>query len=975
MGYTGPDDPLLVANLRAVLRRWHSVALGEAALATDLTAVESHLAADPRLSRAAALQDVIRTALASLRRGGHRDLAELLEQRYIYGRGLYHLTDDYHLSERSLYYRLNDAVAALARALWSVEQDEATVGLSPTGSAPWTAQEKLTRHLPPPSYTLLFGVEQVLAQLLEHLDAPNDHWLISIEGLGGLGKTALAREAVGRAVSTGRFTGMAWLTAKREFYTWRGLEESDQPALTYEQLLDGIGEQLGDSGWGPLPLAAKQERVRALLHAQSNLVVVDNLETAADCEALPGHLWGLARPSKFLLTSRHRVAPDASAYTVSTLSLDELPEANSLALLRHEGRLRGLRELFEAGDEALHPILAVTGGHPLALKLVVGLLASLPLDRVLARLQLREPRVDPLYQFLYRPSWELLTDSGKQLLRTMAMLPVTGGDWEELAAASGLDGAELEAAVQDLIVHSLLQASGLAERNYSIHRLTHQFVLSQVMPADLFAAVALRMGEDSLAYARQNQDDWAALERRKDHMLQALELCSGLVTGPFRAESASARRAAGRILVECIQVLGRYMLRHGSLATWQPYLETALEVAGDLDLSAAQADLQNQLGQLRGCLGDWEAGLVLHRRAAETFYRLGDALNLARSLRFQGNVHYGRNERPEALVCYERAHDLLADLDEPRELSHVYNNIANVYFNNCDWARAVDYYERALVLLDPGHDQPYITHLLNNIALLRWERGQWRQAVEDLLHLLPIHEAAGDRVGLANTHQYLCVTYADLEAWEKALSHGCQALALRQALGSDEGLAFVYTDLAEVYSRLGDRAAAEAFLAQAWPLWQDLGRPGGSARVWLSRGDLECQAGEWRQAQASYREALTLLEPTSDLPRRLLAMVGLAHAYGKAGNAAAGEALWPRIEALVEEIGRPDLKVQALWLRSELDPSSARQVLEQALALCDVPDNDRFAWLRRQTATRLAALDGEVRLNQSRRDKPVSKNK
>jgi tetratricopeptide (TPR) repeat protein len=959
VGYTGPDDPLLVANLRAVLRRWHSAALGEATLATELTAVDRRLAAEPHLSRAAALQGVIRAALAGLLRTGHRDLAELLEQRYIHGRGLYYLCRDYHLSERSFYYRLNDAVAALAQALWSLEQTHTTAAAPVGVPARGIPQDDRTRHLPPPSYTRLFGVEEVLAQLLEHLGAADDHWLISVEGMGGLGKTALAREAAGRVASASGFTGIAWLTAKREFYTWRGLEESEQPALNFEQLLDGIGDQLGESGWGPLPLAAKQERIRALLRAQPYLVVVDNLETAADCATLPGQLWALARPSKFLLTSRHRVAPDAGAYPVSTLSLDELSEADSLALLRYEGRLRGLHELSEAGDEALRPILAVTGGHPLALKLVVGLLASLPLNRVLARLQESGSHADPFYRFLYRPSWELLTDPGRHLLRTMALLPVTGGVWEELAAASGLDASELEAAVQDLIAHSLLQASGLVERSYSIHRLTHQFVLGQVMSPDLFAAIALRMGEYSLACARQNQEDWAALERRKDHFLQAMELCAGLVKAPSVTKGAATETAAGRILVGCAQALGPYMLSRGPLATWQPYLEAALEVVGDRGGGRAQADLQNQMGLLKGSLGDYEAALALYRQAAETFDRLGDALHLARSLRFQGNVHYARNERPAALACYEAARDLLAGLDEPRELSYVYNAIASVHLYKYDWAQAIDYYERALALADPGRDQPHITRLLNNIALLRWEKGEWRQAVEDLLRLLSAQETAVDREGPANTHHYLCVIYADLEAWEKALSHGRQALALRQALGSAEGLACLYTDLAGVYSRLGDRETAEAFLVQAWPLWQSLGQPSGLALFWLARGDLQSQAGEWQQAQASYQEALTLLEPTSDLPRRLLAIVGLARAYGKAGNATAGQAWLPRIEALVEEMARPDFRVQALWLRADLDPSSARQALEQALALCEVPDNDRFAWLRRQTAARLAALDGE----------------
>jgi tetratricopeptide (TPR) repeat protein len=471
------------------------------------------------------------------------------------------------------------------------------------------------------------------------------------------------------------------------------------------------------------------------------------------------------------------------------------------------------------------------------------------------------------------------------------------------------------------------------------------------MPPDLFAATTLRMGEHALAYARRYRDDWAALRQRQDHLLQAVELCAGLsrdVTG--------AGATAGRILVESAQALGPYMLRHGSPAAWQPYLETAVQAAGDLGDCVAQAELHNQMGQQKSLQDDYGSALSLHRQAAATFRRLDEALNLARSLRLQGNIHYHRNDRPAALVCYEGARDLLAGLDEPIELSHVYHNMANVHLNNRDWAQALLHYERALALLDAKGDHAAVTRLRNNLALLRWEQGQWRQAVEDLLCVLPLQEEAGDRAGLANAHHYLCVTYTDLETWEKALFHGRRALALRQALGSDEGLADLYTDLATLYSRLADREAAEAFLAQAWPLWQSLDRPGGLARLRLIRGDLHGQAGEWSQARDAFQEALTLLEPLSDLPRRLLAMVGLARAYGKGGNTAAGLAWLPRIGDLIDELARPDYRVQALWLRAELSPASAHELLGEAVALCGVPDNDRFDWLRRQTEARLAAL-------------------
>ncbi len=935
MPYQSADDPQLLADLRAALQRWTRATLGNVPLAARLTAIERRLAADPRLSRADALRGVIRAALDHLRTGGQADHADLLERRYIREQGVYRLCEDYHLSERSLYYRLEKAVIALAHALWTVQQQDLT-GFG-------KSVRPLSTHLPPPGYTRLFGVEGVLALLLARLEAPDDHWLISLEGMGGLGKTALAREAAGRLAETDRFAGIAWETARREFYTWHGLEHSDRPALTFEQLLDAIADQLGGSDAGLLPLPAKQEHVRALLRTRPCLVVVDNLEPAMDCEALPAQLWELANPSKFLLTSRHRVSPCPG---LSALPLDELAEPDALALLHYEGRQRGLPEVAQADEEALRPILAVTGGNPLALKLVVGQLVSLPLSRVLADLKTVQPGIDPFYQYLYRRSWDLLSAPARHLLLHMALLPASGGEWEDLSALTGLSDAELASAITELIACSLLQAGGL-EKTYTIHPLTHHFISNQAAQWAGFAASILRAGEYYLAYARRHADDWAALARRQDHLLQAMQLCASL--GPD----------GQRLVVECARLLHTYMVRRGYLVTWQPYLDLALHAAAGLGDEAAQADLWNRMGVLQGSLGDLDAALAFHRRAAETFRRLGDDLNLARSLRWQGNIHYARPDRPAALACYEQARDLLARLDDPHELSYIYNNIANVYFNEGDWIQALAYYERALAPLDPERDRQHVTMLLDNIGLLRWEMGSWRRAVDDLVRALPLQQAAGDRVGQANSHHYLCLAYADLEEWEQALAHGRQALALRRTLGSAEGLADLYTDLATVYLRWGDEQSAQSYLKLAEPLWQEMNRPAGLARVWLGRGDLYSRSGAWPQAQAAYEEALALLAPGVDRPRRFTALLGLANARLQARDRPAAQALLPQIESLADELARPDLQVRALWLRAELDPLAARHALEEALALCRSAngDNDRLNRLYAETRARLNAWE------------------
>ena len=190
----------------------------------------------------------------------------------------------------------------------------------------------------------------------------------------------------------------------------------------------------------------------------------------------PDWFWDMADPSKFPLTSRQWLESDVGP---SVLSLDQLAEPESLALIRDEAHLRGLPEVANATDDALHPILAVTGGNPLAIKLVLGQLMSLPLSRILAALKTAQPGTDAFYQYLYRVSWDLLSAPAQHLLRRMAELPACGGTWEDLSAISGLSGDDLASAIETLTSHCLLQASGFEEKSYGLHPLTYHFAISQ----------------------------------------------------------------------------------------------------------------------------------------------------------------------------------------------------------------------------------------------------------------------------------------------------------------------------------------------------------------------------------------------------------------------------------------------------------------------------------------------------------------
>jgi len=136
---------------------------------------------------------------------------------------------------------------------------------------------------------------------------------------------------------------------------------------------------------------------------------------------------------------------------------------------------------MQASEEKLVAIHTVTGGAPLALKLVVAQARFIDLDVILRRLSNAGSK---LYSFIYRQSWEQLSPIAQKLLIYIGRTVVTTIGWEELATV-GIEIADNEdqllASVDELVAYALLEVSTVVHQvRYSTHQLTRQFVNSEL---------------------------------------------------------------------------------------------------------------------------------------------------------------------------------------------------------------------------------------------------------------------------------------------------------------------------------------------------------------------------------------------------------------------------------------------------------------------------------------------------------------
>lgn len=402
------------------------------------------------------------------------DEAEVLRLRFDQELPGYAIANRLNVSEGNVWKKQNQGIRRLAQ--WLHEQEHR---LHAGRLAALQARLEL------PTYTQLFGIEPALDQLADQVCHPQPPWLIAIEGLGGMGKTALADALARRLLADHAWADFAWVTARQQVLNLGGgIKSVNQPALTVDALVDALLAQLAPDAVRPVGLALEQRLaiLRRLLHERPHFIVVDNLETQVDVDALLDTLRSLASPTKFLLTTRHRLLGEADVYH---FPLPELGEADALALVRHEAAMRNLPELNAASDADLRPIYATVGGNPLALRLVVGQLHVHPLHQVLDDLRSASGQpITNLYTFIYRQAWDGLDEPARRALLLMPLTTEEGASFPLLAEMAGavLDETNLRDALDTLTQLNLVDArGGLHERRYTIHSLTRTFLHQQVL--------------------------------------------------------------------------------------------------------------------------------------------------------------------------------------------------------------------------------------------------------------------------------------------------------------------------------------------------------------------------------------------------------------------------------------------------------------------------------------------------------------
>ena len=569
---------------------------------------------------------------------------------------------------------------------------------------------RVYHNLPQPDYGEFVGRKAELAQVHRILRPyPHSrHAVVTIDGIGGIGKSALALEVAHRYLrdydrlpAEERFDAIVWTSAKASVLTGDGIAPRQQITRTLEDIYTAIAVTLEREAITRTRPEEQDALVTKALTRQRTLLIVDNLETMDD-ERVNAFLRELPAPTKAIVTTRHRIDV---AYPIR---LTGMPETDALGFILQECSKKGVA----LTDEEAQKLYRRTGGVPLAMSWSIAQIGyGYNTDTVLRRLG--QPTGD-IARFCFSGSLEIIENQPSYRLLMALSCFFVDASRESLGDVTELPELARDEGLAQLMKLSLVNKK--ADR-FTLLPLTKQYAAALLLDQPrLRKALEQRWIEWLVDFSRQHGGeswDWRgyrALDSEIENILALVEL--GL------EKEWTEVLTALRLIIFYLAIRGR----------WADMIQLGRDA---LPLAQKEEDLIS-IGALGSQCLAWTLGQLKHLEEAEKYARIGLRAHrkaeipqaTAYSLRILGAILRKQQRHREALETYQEALEI-AQVQEDRGLiGNLQGEIGKVMRNMGKHPQAWHRFENAVQLLESREaDKPVYASILGHMGTMAYEQG------------------------------------------------------------------------------------------------------------------------------------------------------------------------------------------------------------------------------------------------------------
>ena len=614
------------------------------------------------------------------------------------------------------------------------------------------------------AYAPIIGREPELGKLCRLILEPKTR-LITMTGIGGTGKTTLARAAARRLLT--EFEHGVF------FIEMADVSRPEVVAATIAQPL-GIKEEGGSS---------VLELLKTHLSRRRMLLVIDNFEQVVDAAPQIAELLTAADGLKVLVTSRELLKLTFEIeYQVPPLALPQLDSQSfeelrsNEALMLFSERAKAAKPTFTLTPENISDAAAICSrldGLPLAIELAAARVKILSPGAVLTKLENRlnlltgGSRDLPERQKTMRGavmwSYDLLTDDEKRGFRSLAVF--SGGFRIDSAehVCTGLQETDLLDVVSSLIDKSLIIQKELPDgesrfrmlevvRDFAVEALEAEGETAETRRrhAEFFVelgqtAEPLLQGAESEIWLRKLEEDhdnlraamnWSLKNEPemairlavavRNYWIVKSHLTEGL--GWLKAASETGFDPPPDLRFKLLNGLGLAARFRGDFATAKRAYEEGLTAGIEAGDKPGTALSNRGLGLVAMQQGDFSAAKIYFDAGLAISRELDDKYGVAMSLSFLGDLARTEGRYADARPQFEEAVTLFRLLENRTALSDAQNNLGAALACLGETTEALQHFSEALDSAKGRSNRITISCSIDGLAAIAAETGDLERA-------------------------------------------------------------------------------------------------------------------------------------------------------------------------------------------------------------------------------------------------------
>ena len=755
--------------------------------------------------------------------------------------------------------------------------------------------ELLTAPERPPHYFV--GREAELKELAERLTSGESVAVTALQGMGGIGKTALAQK-LAHELREEFPGGMLWA-------------KMGQSPDIYG-ILDRWAEVVGRDVSSVTDVTARAEIVRTLLAQRDTVLAVLDDVWEYECANL---LIRQALPANAVVLLTARNAHLAKRLGCRVERIDVLPEGDALALIIE--MLGPLEEYEAAGCE----VARLVGYLPLALRIVTGM-ADRSVDLVdiarklrtkpvldvliLAPGQQREENVETSLALSYNDRLDAQMQWRFRALGVFAPAPfdadAVADVWGE---GGGEDAVERVRDALHFLARRELLTRGEGE-TYTQHDLLRAYALALLEREGEVAAARDRhvMYYSTLA----KSGNWRATELAFEQVRQGWE----------------SVKERGSAVYDHFEALKRFLERR----RWAEYLEwgrDALDWARRVEDRKAEGELLSGMGYIYWKEAHYSEALDCLQEGLVKSQEVNDRRTEASILNRIGIVYRHQSQWVEALDYFERSLSICRQIGNELLEGFVLHNIGLTLFHQSRLSEALEHLRSSFDLFDKfvglsveAVDREDRTQaqegqaiVLNTMGRVHYMMGQLDEALGLWQRSLILARDIGDRAGESRTLINIGSVCLARGEPDKALGYFNDSLGISREIGHRRAVARAYNGIGEVNYLRGWYQEAFAHCKQSLEDCQEIDDRKEEAIVLASIGRIHLAQGAWEQALTHFQDSLKITREIGDVYGEGVALHYIARVNEETGCASEAESVREQAAAIFERLGVP--RQESTW--------------------------------------------------------------